>query len=98
MNFILSFEFFPPKTPDGFKTLTEITATQLAQENPAFFSVTFGAGGSTRTGTLETVMRLQTLGLSTAPHLACVGLTREELRSILKTYQSAGIRHIVALR
>lgn len=97
-SFTTSFEFFPPKTPEGIKTLHE-TAKTLCQFNPDFFSVTFGAGGSTREGTLEIVTWLQqNTSISVAPHLACVGLTRAELTQIIQTYQALGIKRLVALR
>ena len=92
-----SIEFFPPKTPEGMAKLRD-TRHQLAQLKPKFFSVTFGAGGSTRDRTLETVLEIQAEGLAAAPHLSCVGSTRGSLREILETYKSHGIRHIVALR
>ncbi len=94
---ILSFEFFPPKTPEGMEKL-RATRQQLAQLNPEFFSVTFGAGGSTRDRTLETVLEIQAEGNKAAPHLSCIGSTRENIRAILQEYKSHGIRHIVALR
>jgi methylenetetrahydrofolate reductase (NADPH) len=94
---IFSIEFFPPKTPEGVDKLRE-TRRQLAQLNPKFFSVTFGAGGSTRDRTLETVVEIQGEGLDAAPHLSCIGSTRENIREILDTYKAHGIRHIVALR
>ena len=74
------------------------TRRQLAQLKPKFFSVTFGAGGSTQERTLETVLEIQGEGLAAAPHLSCVGSTREKIREILEIYKSHGIRHIVALR
>jgi methylenetetrahydrofolate reductase (NADPH) len=92
-----SFEFFPPKTPEGMEKL-RATRKQLAQLKPEFFSVTFGAGGSTRDRTLETVVEIQGEGLAAAPHLSCVGSTKENIREILATYKAHGIRHIVALR
>jgi methylenetetrahydrofolate reductase (NADPH) len=92
-----SFEFFPPKTPEGMEKL-RTTRKQLAQLKPKFFSVTFGAGGSTRDRTLETVLEIQGEGLNAAPHLSCVGSTHSNLREILQQYQKSGIRHIVALR
>ncbi|MHB1590191.1 MAG: methylenetetrahydrofolate reductase [NAD(P)H] [Sulfuricella sp.] len=94
---ILSFEFFPPKTPDGMEKL-RATRLQLAQLHPEFFSVTFGAGGSTRDRTLETVIEIQQEGHKAAPHLSCIGSTRDNIREILDAYKSHGIRHIVALR
>jgi methylenetetrahydrofolate reductase (NADPH) len=94
---IFSIEFFPPKTPEGVDKLRE-TRRQLAQLKPKFFSVPFGAGGSTRDRTLETVLEIQAEGLAAAPHLSCIGSTRENIREILDTYKAHGIRHIVALR
>ncbi len=94
---ILSFEFFPPKTQEGMDKL-HATRKQLGQLNPEFFSVTFGAGGSTRDRTLETVIEIQREGHKAAPHLSCIGSTRENIRAILNEYKSHGIRHIVALR
>lgn len=96
-NRTFSIEFFPPKTPEGVEKLRE-TRRQLAQLHPKFFSVTFGAGGSTRDRTLETVLEIQGEGLNAAPHLSCIGSTRENIREILDTYRSHGIHHIVALR
>ncbi|MDP2787796.1 MAG: methylenetetrahydrofolate reductase [NAD(P)H] [Pseudomonadota bacterium] len=92
-----SIEFFPPKTPEGMAKLRD-TRQQLALLNPEFFSVTFGAGGSTRDRTLETVLDIQAAGLAAAPHLSCVASTRESVREMLETYRANGIRHIVALR
>ena len=92
-----SFEFFPPKTPEGMEKL-RATRQQLAQLKPKFFSVTFGAGGSTRDRTLETVMEIQASGSASAPHLSCIGSTKESIQKILDTFKSHGIRHIVALR
>lgn len=92
-----SMEFFPPKTPEGMEKLRGVRA-QLATLNPRFFSVTFGAGGSTQSNTLETVAEIQSEGLAAAPHLSCVGSTRDNIRNILEAYKAHGIRHIVALR
>lgn len=92
-----SIEFFPPKTEEGIAKLRD-TRRQLAQLRPKFFSVTFGAGGSTQERTLETVLEIQGEGLAAAPHLSCVGSTRESILQILETYRAHGIRHIVALR
>jgi methylenetetrahydrofolate reductase (NADPH) len=92
-----SFEFFPPNTPEGAEKLAQ-TAKQLAQLKPKFFSVTYGAGGSTRERTLRAVLDLRTAGHAAAPHISCVGSTRNDIREILKEYQSNGIRHVVALR
>ncbi|WP_064575003.1 methylenetetrahydrofolate reductase [NAD(P)H] [Cupriavidus gilardii] len=92
-----SFEFFPPKTPEGREKLRN-TRAQLAPLGPKYISVTFGAGGSTQQGTLDAVLEIQRDGIDAAPHLSCVGSTREGIREILRTYRDNGIRHIVALR
>ncbi len=92
-----SFEFFPPKTPEGSAKLRE-TVKQLAQFDPAFFSVTFGAGGSTQEGTLSTVLDIRKAGHHAAPHISCIGSTRDSIRQIVHAYKDAGIRHTVALR
>jgi methylenetetrahydrofolate reductase (NADPH) len=92
-----SFEFFPPKTPEGMDKL-RATRDQLALLKPKFFSVTFGAGGSTRDFSLETVLDIQRAGYEAAPHLSCIGSTHANIRAILAEYQAHGIRHIVALR
>ncbi|MCC6868743.1 MAG: methylenetetrahydrofolate reductase [NAD(P)H] [Burkholderiales bacterium] len=92
-----SFEFFPPKTAEGVAKL-RVARAQLAQLRPAFCSVTFGAGGSTREGTLETVVEIMGEGLAAAPHLSCIGGSRSSLRDVLAQYKSHSIRHLVALR
>lgn len=92
-----SFEFFPPKTAEGAEKL-RATRKQLAQLKPKFFSVTFGAGGSTRDRTLETVREIQAEGSEAAPHLSCIGSTHDNIREILNEYKGQGIRHLVALR
>ena len=92
-----SFEFFPPKTPEG-KAKLRATWQQLAQLKPRFFSVTFGAGGSTQQGTLETVLEIRKAGHEAAPHLSCVASSKADIAAILTAYKSNGIRHIVALR
>ena len=92
-----SFEFFPPKTPEGTAKLRE-TVRQLAQFDPAFFSVTFGAGGSTQEGTLATVLDIRAAGHAAAPHISCIGSTRDSIRAVIHRYKDAGIRHTVALR
>ena len=92
-----SFEFFPPKTPAGEEKL-RATWRQLAQLKPKFFSVTFGAGGSTRDRTLGTVLEIQKSGFDAAPHLSCIGSSREDIAAILDLYKSQGVKHIVALR
>ncbi len=93
-----SFEFFPPKTEEGRKQL-RAASQALAALEPCFFSVTFGAGGTTRQFTLETVLELkQETAVDVAPHLSCIGSTRDNIREILHTYMGHGIRHLVALR
>ena len=93
----ISFEFFPPQTAEGMEKL-HLARKQLEPLKPEFFSVTFGAGGSTRDRTFETVKQIQDAGYPAAPHLSCVGSTRENIRAILQTYKSIGIKRIVALR
>lgn len=93
-----SFEFFPPKTEKGIDNL-RVVSKKLAEKNPCFFSVTFGAGGSTQERTLETVLDIkQHTGIDVAPHLSCIGSTRERILEILNTYIANGIHHLVALR
>jgi len=92
-----SFEFFPPQTPEGVEKLA-VTRKQLSVLSPEYFSVTFGAGGSTQERTLETVLRIKGEGFDAAPHLSCVGSTRENVGALLQTYKDAGIKRIVALR
>jgi len=92
-----SIEFFPPKTPEGAEKL-RATRAKLAELQPKYFSVTFGAGGSTQQGTLQTVQEIQAAGHEAAPHLSCVGATRASIRDVLKQYQDSGIRRLVALR
>ncbi len=97
-DLIFSFEFFPPKTDKGAENLRAVR-TQLAELKPRFFSVTYGAGGSTQANTLNTVLEIQRdSGIEAAPHLSCVGSSEEHIREILETYRSNGIKHIVALR
>ncbi len=97
MRSTVSFEFFPPNTAAGTQKLREARA-QLASAEPEFFSVTYGAGGSTREKTLATVMEIADEGRPVAPHLSCIGATRESLRELLDAYRERGIRRIVALR
>ena len=92
-----SIEFFPPKTPEGAEKL-RVTRHKLAELNPKYFSVTFGAGGTTQQGTLDTVLDIMADGHLAAPHLSCIGATRESIRAILKQFQDKGIRRLVALR
>lgn len=93
-----SFEFFPPKTPEAVGKL-QTTQERLAKLNPDFFSVTFGAGGSTRERTLETVMDIyRKTGIEGVPHISCIGSSTDEIRDVLKSYMEADIHSIVALR
>ena len=92
-----SVEFFPPKTTEGAEKL-RATRNTLAVLQPEYFSVTFGAGGSTQTGTRDTVLEIHKEGHAAAPHLSCIGRSRADLREILAEYKSAGIRRLVALR
>ena len=93
----LSFEFFPTRTPEG-RAKQILTRKQLRQYNPEFFSCTSGAGGSTRDGTMQAIEDILSEGVAAAPHLACVGMEKHELISLLQEYKTMGIRHIVALR
>ena len=92
-----SIEFFPPKTPEGAEKL-RATRAKLSELHPKYFSVTFGAGGTTQQGTLDTVLDILAAGEVAAPHLSCVGGTRESVRAILAEFKSHGIRRLVALR
>lgn len=93
-----SFEFFPPKTDKGIENL-KITSQELSELQPEFFSVTYGAGGSTQNCTLDTVVDMQlNSGIETAPHLSCIGSSKTQIRDILTTYQAADVKRIVALR
>jgi methylenetetrahydrofolate reductase (NADPH) len=94
---VISFEFFPPKTAEGVAKLRE-ARTQLAQLQPKFFSVTFGAGGSTRDRTMETVFEIQSEGFDAAPHISCVSSSRGDIGTLLDEYRARGIRRLVALR
>jgi len=94
---VFSFEFYPPKTPEGAQKL-RTTWKQLGQLKPQFFSVTYGAGGSTGEGTLSTVLEILKDGHAAAPHISCIASSRESLREVIHQYKDHGIRHIVALR
>lgn len=96
-KFDVSFEFFPPKTAEGMDKLRE-TRTQLAKFNPEFYSVTFGAGGSTRDRTMDAVLEIQRDGFQAAPHISCISSSKSEIRELLQAYQSQGIKRLVALR
>jgi methylenetetrahydrofolate reductase (NADPH) len=93
----VSFEFFPPNTPIGSEKLKTVVR-ELASVQPEFFSVTYGAGGSTREKTLATVSDIAALGFEAAPHLSCVGSTRDGISEILATYRAQNIHRLVALR
>ena len=92
-----SIEFYPPKTAEGAEKL-RVARGKLATLNPKYFSVTFGAGGSTQQGTLDTVLEILGEGHVAAPHLSCVGGSRESIRAILAQFRQHGIRRLVALR
>jgi len=96
-NTPISFEFYPPQTPEGVEKLTAVRA-RLATLKPEFFSVTFGAGGSTQERTVETIRQIHAEGHDAAPHLSCVGSTRDSIRELLFNYRDTGIKRIVALR
>ena len=93
----ISFEFFPPNTPEGAVKLRAVTQ-QLGALDPEFFSVTYGAGGSTREKTLSTVLEIIDAGFHAAPHLSCIGSTKQSIAETLALYKEKGIRRIVALR
>ncbi|HSI28770.1 MAG: methylenetetrahydrofolate reductase [NAD(P)H] [Methylophilus sp.] len=92
-----SFEFFPPKTAEGITNLRQARA-QLAEFYPEFFSVTFGAGGSTRDRTMDTVVEIQGEGSEAAPHISCISSSKQEIRELLQAYQAQGIKRLVTLR
>ena len=97
MSLPVSFEFFPPKTPEGADKL-RAARQQLYALAPEFCSVTFGAGGSTQDGTLDTVTEIMAEGCAAAPHLSCIGQSRDSIRERLAAYRAAGVQRIVALR
>lgn len=93
-----SFELFPPRTPAGWINLPKLIG-ELATVKPAFFSVTYGAGGSDQNGTYDTIIKvIEQTGIEAAPHLTCVGSTRDNIAALLAQYKAAGVRRIVALR
>jgi methylenetetrahydrofolate reductase (NADPH) len=92
-----SFEFYPPKTAEGREKLAHAHA-DLAALDASFFSVTFGAGGSTRDRTFDTVLEIQERGSQAAPHISCIGSTEDGVRELLESYRSRGVRRLVALR
>ena len=93
----LSFEFFPARTPKGVESLAKVHAS-LAGFNPEFFSVTFGAGGSTQEGTFNAVKSMLEAGSNAVPHLTCVGCSRDYIRSTVQTYLDIGVSRFVVLR
>ncbi|MFN3303333.1 MAG: methylenetetrahydrofolate reductase [NAD(P)H] [Roseateles sp.] len=97
MSTPVSFEFFPPNTPVGVEKLKTVVQ-ELGALKPQYFSVTYGAGGSTREKTLSAVMDIAGAGFEAAPHLSCVGSTRENIAEILATYRAQNIHRVVALR
>jgi methylenetetrahydrofolate reductase (NADPH) len=92
-----SFEFFPPKTAEGIANLRQ-ARSELAKFSPEFFSVTFGAGGSTRDRTMDTVLEIQGEGSEAAPHISCISSGKQEIRELLQAYQGKGIKRLVTLR
>jgi len=94
---VFSFEFFPPKSEEGAEKL-RLTRARLAELRPAFFSVTFGAGGSTKEGTWNTVVEMHHAGLPVAPHISCMGTTRAQVSQLLRGYRELEVRRLVALR
>ncbi|PJB69307.1 MAG: methylenetetrahydrofolate reductase [NAD(P)H] [Alphaproteobacteria bacterium CG_4_9_14_3_um_filter_47_13] len=95
----LSFEYFPPKTYEAWETLTTDTAVRLAALHPSFMTVTYGAGGSRRSWTMETAVAIQkNTAIPTATHLTCINVYKKGLLGIAQTFQDNGIKHIVALR
>ena len=95
--FPVSIEFFPPKTPEGVEKLL-VVRQKLYALKPEFFSVTYGAGGSTQDGTLQTVQAILADGFAAAPHFSCIGATRNSVRAQLADFKVAGIQRMVALR
>ena len=93
----ISFEFFPPRNEEGIQSL-ELVVKNLNLFDPDFYSVTFGAGGSTKEKTLETVLKIKELGSTAVPHISCISSSKQEISQVLKAYQSHNINQIVALR
>ncbi len=94
----ISFELFPPRTPEALAKLPGVIR-QLAAVRPGFFSITHGAGGSNQNGTYETLMTVvEEAGVEAAPHLTCIGSTRAKIAALLEQYRAAGVKRIVALR
>ena len=93
----VSFEFFPPRTEEGIHKLKE-TVFALNSFNPEFCSVTFGAGGSTKEKTLETVMQIKAMNVEAVPHISCISSTKDEVHELIDSYQAKDINRLVALR
>ncbi|WP_198266522.1 methylenetetrahydrofolate reductase [NAD(P)H] [sulfur-oxidizing endosymbiont of Gigantopelta aegis] len=93
----ISFEFFPTKTAEGAEKLA-LVRDKLSVLDPLYYSVTYGAGGSTQEGTLNTIKSIMDAGYSAAPHLSCIGSTHEGIKSILDIFMARGVKRIVALR
>lgn len=96
-NTPISFEFFPPKTPEGAEKLVAVRQ-ELYTAKPEFCSVTFGAGGSTQDGTVTTIRAILAEGMDAAPHMSCIGTSKATIRDLLSTYKAMGVERIVALR
>ena len=96
-NHSLSCEFFPPKTDNGRKNI-EATLLELKKLNPDYISCTYGAGGTTQDGTFETINTIMQHGMNAAPHITCIGSTKEKISGLLQQYKDAGVSRIVALR
>ena len=97
MSLPLSFEFFPPKTPEGAVKLRDVRQRLYARQ-PQFCSVTYGAGGSTQEGTFATVAEILNEGVEAASHFSCIGASRESVLEKLQTLQAMGVKRLVALR
>ena len=95
---VYSVEFFPPKTPEGAEKLKATRARLAEAMQPAYYSVTYGAGGSTQEGTFATIKDIKDAGFDAAPHLSCIGSTRDNIRQILQGFIADGITRVVALR
>ena len=93
----LSFEFFPPRTEKGVENLANVHA-ELAKFDPTFFSVTFGAGGSTQDGTYDAVKSMIAAGSDAAPHISCIGASKETIKQMVQSYIDLGVKRLVVLR
>ena len=97
MGLPVSFEFFPPKTPEGAEKLRGVRQ-KLYARSPEFCSVTYGAGGSTQQGTFDTVREILAEGVSAASHFSCIGATKASVREQLAILKAMGVKRLVALR